>query len=198
MALNVSQLLMAQGSCLDTASSAVVSNAPNGVRSHNSTAQPASLAELGRLIDARLSVMQDVARYKWNNHSAIEAPDREQKLLDSVKTQAEQLGLPPEWAQHFFREQMEAAKLIQYQLFAQWRKEHQGTFTDVPDLAASIRPKLDTLTPQLLQAISKSWPQLVAGDNVMQNIGILNMSHTNACAAQLALLPLVDHSIQAQ
>jgi hypothetical protein len=49
-----------------------------------------------------------------------------------------------------------------------------------------------------LQAISKSWPQLVAGDNVMQNIGILNMSHTNACAAQLALLPLVDHSIQAQ
>ena len=73
--------------------------------------------ELSKLIGARLSIMQEVAKYKWNNNAPIEDPDREQKLLDSVGKQAQAAGLQLQWAQHFFRLQIEAAKLAQYQLF---------------------------------------------------------------------------------
>jgi chorismate mutase-like protein len=59
--------------------------------------------ELSKLIGARLSIMQEVAKYKWNNNAHIEDPDREQKLLDSVGKQAQAEGLQPRWAQHFFR-----------------------------------------------------------------------------------------------
>jgi chorismate mutase len=171
---------------------------PGKKQSHRSVAAQGDLENLGRLMDARLAVMQDVARYKWNMHAQIEDPVREQKLLDSVRSQSEGMGLPSEWTLHFFREQIEAAKLVQYQLFAQWRKEHQGAFADAPDLSATIRPQLDALTPQLLQAISKSWPKLVAGDGVIDSIGDLKASRISTCAAQLAILPFVDGSIQAQ
>jgi chorismate mutase len=40
--------------------------------------------ELSKLIGARLAIMQEVAKYKWNNNAPIEDSEREQKLLDSA------------------------------------------------------------------------------------------------------------------
>jgi hypothetical protein len=40
--------------------------------------------ELSKLIGAGLSIMQEVAKYKWDNNAPIKDPDREQKLLDTV------------------------------------------------------------------------------------------------------------------
>jgi chorismate mutase len=188
--------VVAQAGCFDVVAP-TKSHATKKAAS-NAAAGSGALSDLGKLIDARLAVMQDVARYKWNSHAQIEDPVREQKLLDSVKSQSETMGLPSAWTLHFFREQMEAAKLVQYQLFAQWRKEHQGTFANTVDLGATIRPQLDALTPRLLQAISKSWSRIVEGDGVADGIGKLKMSSTSPCAAQLAILPLIDSSAQAQ
>jgi len=189
--------IVAQAGCFDIAAS-TKSHATSKNKASNAPAASGALSDLGKLIDARLAVMQDVAQFKWNSHAQIEDPVREQKLLDSVKSQSEAMGLSSAWTLHFFREQIEAAKLVQYQLFAQWKKEHQGTFANTVDLGATIRPQLDALTPQLLQAISKSWPQLVEGNGVTEGIGKLKISSTSPCAVQLAILPLIDGSAQTQ
>jgi hypothetical protein len=58
---------------------------------------------------------------KWNTGSAIEDPEREQKILQDVGAKAKQANLPPQWVQHFFRLQIEAAKLVQYQIAGPYR-----------------------------------------------------------------------------
>ena len=126
--------------------------------------------ELSKLIGARLSIMQEVAKYKWNNNAPIEDPDREQKLLDSVGKQAQAAGLQLQWAQHFFRLQIEAAKLAQYQLFQDWRRTQHPAFSDAPDLATVARPHLDALTPLLLKSLKSHWKDIAAGSMSMDDI----------------------------
>ena len=139
------------------------------------------------LIKERLSVMTDVARSKWNNGSAIEDPVREQQLLADVGVKAQTLGISAEWAQHFFRLQIEAAKEVQYCLFAQWTAAGQKPFPAVQDLRTVIRPRLDRLTVQLLQELSRQWPELLS----------VASPEKNEIATRLALLPLSDGSLQA-
>jgi len=112
------------------------------------------------LMDARLKLAPDVARYKWNAHGAIEDRVREGKIIAALGQQAAQIGLPPDWAERFFRAQIEASKAIQFELFEQWQRQGAGPFAQAPDLARETRPKLDRLTPQLLQALAAAWPLL--------------------------------------
>jgi chorismate mutase len=150
---------------------------------------------LGGLIDQRLSLMTDVARAKWNSGSAIEDPIREQQLLADVEVKARMVGISAEWAQHFFRFQIEAAKEVQYCLFAHWTAERQGPFPEVQDLRTGIRPKLDRLTDELLQELARQWPELRRRGLPEQN-GLLSEQSTNSTATRLALLPLSDGSLQ--
>ncbi len=162
-----------------------------------STTQPVGIfAPLTSLIEERLSLMTDVARAKWNTGSAIEDPDREQQLLAGVASQAQAAGIPPGWAQHFFRLQIEGAKEVQYCLFARWAAQQQGSFQGVPDLKTEIRPKLDHLTSELLTVLSKEWSTLQRlGPSEMEK---LSNPSGKSTAIQLALLPLWDGSLQAE
>lgn len=119
-----------------------------------------ALKPLLALMDARLQLAPDVARYKWNTGGAIEDREREGRIIAALGQQAAELGLPLEWAERFFRGQIEASKALQSQLFRQWQQQGAGRFEQVPDLAQETRPKLDRLTPQLLQALQAAWPQL--------------------------------------
>ena len=128
------------------------------------TAQAATtesaLTQVLVLMDARLKLAPDVARYKWNTRGAIEDRVREDKIIAALGQQAAQMGLPPDWAELFFRAQIEASKALQLELFAQWQRQGAGQFAQAPDLALETRPKLDQLTPQLLQAVAAAWPLL--------------------------------------
>jgi chorismate mutase len=148
------------------------------------------------LIEERLSLMTDVARAKWNNGSAIEDPIREQQLLADVGVKAQTLGISAEWAQHFFRLQIEAAKEVQYCLFAQWTAAGQRPFPEVLDLRTAIRPKLDRLTVQILQELTRQWPELLRS-GLPEQKSLLSAQSTNEIATRLALLPLSDGSLQA-
>jgi chorismate mutase len=150
---------------------------------------------LAGLIEKRLSLMNDVAKFKWNNGSAIEDPVREQQLLADVGGKAQTLGISAEWAQHFFRLQIEAAKEVQYCLFAQWVAAKQKPFPEVQDLRTTIRPELDALTVQLLQELAKQWPELSRPGLPAQN-ALPSAQSTNGIALRLALLPLSDLSLQ--
>jgi chorismate mutase-like protein len=138
--------------------------------------------------------MTDVAKTKWNSGSEIEDPIREQQLLSEVGVKAQTVGVPTEWAQHFFRFQIEAAKQVQYCLFAQWSIQYQGSFAEVQDLRTAIRPKLDQLTAELLQELAKQWPEL-SKSGQSQATKFMHEQSPSGIAVRLAELPLVDGSI---
>lgn len=112
------------------------------------------------LMAERLKLAPDVARYKWNRQGKIEDLTREQAIIVASAQQAFKQGLPVDWAERFFRAQIEASKRVQRTLFAHWRQTQAGHFNNVPDLATTIRPKLDALTTPLIKALADAWPQL--------------------------------------
>jgi chorismate mutase-like protein len=117
----------------------------------STTATPG--VQLAALIDERLAVVTEVARSKWNTHAAIEDPVRERALLQSLRERARQLNIPAEQVDRFFRAQIEAAKQLQTELFAQWRKQKRGQFAGVADLATEMRPEIDWITSRMLDLL---------------------------------------------
>lgn len=114
------------------------------------------MEQLLTLMDERLKLMADVARYKWNTKGAIEDLPREKAIISSLGQQATAAGIPAERAERFFAAQIEAAKTVQRALFKQWETTHHGPFVDAPDLQNEIRPRLDALTPKLIQALANN------------------------------------------
>ena len=154
---------------------------------HPALDQARALRKLLALIDERLSLMPDVARYKWNHGLAIEDPPREQALLRSVAEQAQQQGLNPTAVSRFFAAQIEASKVVQRELFARWQAAGQGPFAEVVDLGTQIRPRLDQLNPSLLAAWAAA-PLPLASDRV----GSLDFEAISPAAAEAAVSPLLQ------
>ncbi len=135
-------------------------------------ASPLSLAEgqaceawedVDRLVDLvhqRLMLAEPVARYKWNRRMPIEDLPREQVVIESLARRAALEGLPAPLAEAFFRAQIEASKAEQRALFERWREAGVVNFRDAPDLVTETRPQLDALTPKLIAALARLWPQL--------------------------------------
>jgi chorismate mutase len=111
-------------------------------------------ATLSALIDERLALVTEVARYKWNTGAAIEDPPREQALLESLRQRAVAVGVRPTMVDAFFLAQIEAAKQLQHELFTRWRSEEREKFPGVADLATGIRPGIDRVTDQMLEALA--------------------------------------------
>ena len=115
---------------------------------------PAVASTLAALIDERLALVLEVARYKWNTGAAIEDPPREQALLESLRQRAVPLGVPRPLVDGFFTAQIDAAKQLQRELIARWQREHREKFPGIADLATSIRPGIDQVTGEMLQALA--------------------------------------------
>ncbi len=143
--------------------------------------------KLALLVDERLSLMPDVARYKWNQQAAIEDLPRERALIESVRGLAAARGLSPDRAAAFFEAQIEASKVIQRELFAQWQAAGQGRFETVVDLATQIRPRLDALNPSLLEGLAA-----VPGPVARVQLGEFKTSAFSPSAVQTAVAPLTD------
>jgi chorismate mutase-like protein len=115
--------------------------------------QTASASTLAALMDERLAAVVEVARAKWNAKAAIEDPVREQQLLQSLREKAVTKGVSSEVVDSFFGAQIEAAKVLQRELFALWKKQKQGQFAGVADLARDIRPVIDRITASMLDEL---------------------------------------------
>lgn len=154
-----------------------------------------SLEPLRRLMDERMALMPDVARHKWNTHGAIDDVPREQEVIANLSVKAQVLGIPAAWAKRFFRAQIEGAKQIQRTHFARWKRSGAGKFTDVPDLVTVIRPRLDALTPQLLQELAAAWPAL-ADPCQRERIraAMTTLDKSTGAAAATVIAPLIDGS----
>jgi chorismate mutase len=108
----------------------------------------------------RLLVMHDVARWKWNSRVPVTDLVREQTILNDIVAQSKQHGLDPAFVRDFFVAQFDAAKRLQEDDIRRWEAEQQGAFTDVPDLASELRPKIDNINGQLLTALAAVRPLL--------------------------------------
>jgi chorismate mutase-like protein len=123
-------------------------------------AYPWGLEPLRKLIDERLMLANDVARYKWSHQWPIEDGPREAQIIAILGRQASELGVPRGWAENFFQAQIEASKTIQRELYLGWEIFKRGPFPDAPDLATVTRPKLDKLSDELLHALAENYPVL--------------------------------------
>jgi chorismate mutase len=112
------------------------------------------------LIGERLDVAPEVARTKWNTRAPIDDPLREERVLETAVKAATEYGLDPHVAKAFFRGQIEASKVVQRALHAEWTDGSQSAFANVADLGVEIRPVLDRLTPAMLRALVEALPVL--------------------------------------
>ncbi len=115
------------------------------------------------LMQKRLAVMHEVARTKWNQKIAIEDLVREKQILTDLAQQGSKYGFDKAWVQRLFQAQMDAAKMIQTRDFALWTEQGVQKFDAVLDLKSQIRPYLDQLTGDLLEALSKIYPDIMEG-----------------------------------
>jgi chorismate mutase len=120
----------------------------------------AAVDRLLGLIKERLDVAPDVARTKWNTKAPIEDLPREQQIIDGVSRRAPEYGLDPPLAASVFRAQIEASKMVQNALHAEWTAKAQPPFSTVADLGKDIRPVLDRLTPEMMRALAAALPVL--------------------------------------
>ena len=155
--------------------------------------------QVNRLLDLirqRLLIQNDVARWKWNNNSAIEAPEREQELLAQIRKQAPAYGLDPDAAVVFFQWQVFAGKLLQVDDFQTWQREGIQFFDNVPDLNQTLRPSLDKLTPEILSALAPLSPVLSCStlQQLIQSraLIVLHGDAINNTVRRIAIAPLIE------
>ena len=97
------------------------------------------LRELVELSARRLVIAEQVALAKWDNGMPVEDAPREDQVIGSAMKAAQSRGLDPTSVSNFFRAQIEANKLVQYSLLADWRREGRAPNHAPVDPAATIR-----------------------------------------------------------
>ncbi|MGV3617321.1 MAG: gamma subclass chorismate mutase AroQ [Fimbriimonas sp.] len=110
-----------------------------------------------RLARVRLDLAKDVALAKLYSRGAIEDLARERQVIEDVRGKARRMGVDPELAARFFGAQIEASKAAQRAWQAKWAREG-APFGPRPDLAKGVRPKLDRLTTEILEALKDARP----------------------------------------
>ncbi|MGJ7516733.1 chorismate mutase [Pseudomonas baetica] len=129
---------------------------------HAATPSPApeTLQPLLATINERLNIAEQVALTKWDSGKPIQDTAREALVIANARKQAAERKLNPDDAAELIAAQIEANKLMQYGLIAQWQAAHKAPDVSRPDLN-KLRPKLDELQVRLLQQYADFMPYRV-------------------------------------
>src|ERR1700730_559034 len=98
----------------------------------------------------RLLIAEQVALAKWDSGAAVEDLPREAEVVTGAVRDGVSSGLDPTSVSNFFKAQIEANKVIQYSLLADWRRAGRAPAHAPIDLAATIRPELDLVQTALI------------------------------------------------
>lgn len=104
------------------------------------------------LVDQRLSLMRDVAAYKWLNGLPIEDIDREATVIQNAAEAALRHGVEVSTTRELFRAQISAAKEIQQYWFERWALGDRPA--SAQDLTRVVRPHLLALGEQVLVSLA--------------------------------------------
>ncbi|UJW33181.1 chorismate mutase [Saccharothrix sp. AJ9571] len=116
-------------------------------------AAPPALYPLTELSGERVQIANKIAAAKFGTQP-IDDPVREQQILDGVAAKAPGLGLDPAAAVEFFRDQIEANKVVQRGLYDYWTANPEQAPTHRPDLPTGIRPVIDRINEGLLTELA--------------------------------------------
>ena len=123
---------------------------------HHLSHDPAE--KLADLLVERLSWMDEVATIKRERQLPIVDAKREAELLAAMEKKGVAAGLPAKSVRGFFIGQMEAAKECQQSFLLQMSipKSHAN---GLPDLATEVRPALDKIGVQMIEALVQARAQ---------------------------------------
>jgi len=117
--------------------------------------------ELASLLQERLALMTDVARWKFTHTVPVRDPARETIVLDNVQKQASALGLQESPVREFFRVQMDAASELEERHIERFKAG--APVGEVRDLARELRPRLDVIGKGIIASLyrlASDLPQL--------------------------------------
>jgi chorismate mutase len=145
--------------------SAAVSDGAAAGPARTGSGPPGPLRPLTDLVLRRIALADAVASAKFGTDAPIDDPAREQQVLGEVAASAPGAGVDPGDAMRFFRDQIEANKVVQRGLYARWSTHPELRPAGRPDLAAQVRPELDRITTELLEqlAATAEWRHVRAG-----------------------------------
>jgi chorismate mutase len=84
-----------------------------------------------------------------------DAPREAQVIKDAVRD-GKSKGLDPIFVSNFFRDQIEANKVVQYSLLADWYRDGRAPAHSPINLGTTIRPELDELQIELIGELAET------------------------------------------
>jgi chorismate mutase len=98
----------------------------------------------------RLIIGEQVALAKWDSGKAVEDAPREAQVILGAVTDGAAKGLDRASVSNFFNAQIEANKIVQYALLADWYRAGRAPEHAPVDLVKNIRPQLDEVQKSLI------------------------------------------------
>ncbi|OBR49206.1 chorismate mutase [Paraburkholderia tropica] len=102
----------------------------------------------------RLQIARQVALSKWDSGQPVKDLPRETEVIRAAAEEARAAGVSTQLATHFFADQMEANKLVQYALLSDWFRAAKAPNEKRLDLRQDIRPELDRLQRGFIKALA--------------------------------------------
>ena len=115
---------------------------------------------LAALVDERRALMPAVAATKWLQGRPIADPPREAAVIAAAADRAAALGLAPGPVADLFALQIRLARDTQSALHEHWRRDGFDAPAMPASLGGELRPRLDRLTLDLLDALYLAAPFL--------------------------------------
>jgi chorismate mutase len=104
----------------------------------------------------RLAIAEQVALTKWDSGTPVEDAARDGQIIASATKAGESRGLDSAWVSNFFRARIEANKVIQYSLLAEWHRLGKAPDHAPVSLAEAIRPQLDKVQEVLIAELAEA------------------------------------------
>ena len=108
------------------------------------------LQPLVETLARRLAIAKQVALAKWDSQAPVEDAAREARVIATAIRAGESRGLAPVEVSNFFRAQIEANKLVQHSLLAEWRRAGKAPPHTRVNLVNAVRAELDQLETALI------------------------------------------------
>ncbi|WP_157514374.1 chorismate mutase [Nocardia concava] len=158
---------------------------------------------MGLLIE-RLDTADTVAAIKWaaavrdGGEPMIDDPAREAAIYDAMTALGGEHQLPAAWVRNVFEGQIEANKMVQRGLVAEWRSQVVTAPVSATDLAG-IRPVIDRANVGIVDELSARRGELASGDcparvtgSVLAVAGARHVDLLHQAALVRAALPLCE------
>lgn len=102
----------------------------------------------------RIALAKQVALSKWDSGTAVEDAPREAQVIQGAIKAGETKSLDQASVSNFFKAQIEANKLIQFSLLADWHRLGKAPDHAPVNLAGTIRPQLDQIQTTLITELA--------------------------------------------